>query len=157
MGRGMVDLVGTCPLDFWEEWIAEGDPAGAPWSGEEWGWYTHHRDAQLIKPGDRFYVVAHGRVRGYAPVTRLVSNEGGGFVICREGGAVAVTIADRVPGFRGLMVRWWDYAAELPFPNWQTEGVLSASERAQIAREEKQRREHALRGDDLFGGDKLDG
>lgn len=24
----MVDLVGTCPKDFWEEWIAEGDPAG---------------------------------------------------------------------------------------------------------------------------------
>jgi hypothetical protein len=35
----MVDLVGTCPKDFWREWIAEGDAAGEPESGEEWGWF----------------------------------------------------------------------------------------------------------------------
>lgn len=35
----MADLVGTCPKDFWEEWIAEGDAAGDPETGEEWGWY----------------------------------------------------------------------------------------------------------------------
>lgn len=28
--------VGTCPKDFWEEWIAEGDAAGDPETGEEW-------------------------------------------------------------------------------------------------------------------------
>ena len=26
----MSDLVGTCPKDFWLEWIAEGDAAGEP-------------------------------------------------------------------------------------------------------------------------------
>jgi len=38
----MVDLVGTCPKGFWEEWIAEGDAAGDPATGEEWGWFTEH-------------------------------------------------------------------------------------------------------------------
>lgn len=147
----MADLVGTCPLDFWDEWIAEGDPAGAPWSGQEWGWYTKHRDAQLIKLGERFYVVAHGRVRGYAIVTRVVC-EGATWVICREGGAVACTIPETAPGFRGLLVRWWDRAVEAPFPEWRTAGVMSAQERARLQREEKARRAHALRGDDLFGG-----
>lgn len=36
----MADLVGTCPKDFWEEWLAEGDAAGDPPTGQEWGWYT---------------------------------------------------------------------------------------------------------------------
>ena len=67
----MVDLVGTCPMDFWEEWIAEGDPAGSPESGEEWGWFTEHSYRSLIKPGERFYVVAHGKLRGWSPVTRI--------------------------------------------------------------------------------------
>jgi len=38
----MVDLVGTCPKGFWEEWIAEGDADGDPETGEEWGWFTEH-------------------------------------------------------------------------------------------------------------------
>src|SRR5688572_25828523 len=53
--RQMVDLVGTCPKDFWQEWIEEGDPAGTPETGEEWGWYTRHSFAKLAVPGDRFY------------------------------------------------------------------------------------------------------
>src|SRR3990167_7728568 len=102
----MVDLVGTCPKDFWEEWIAEGDAAGEPESGEEWGWWTKHSLARAIKFGDRFYVVAHGRLRGYAPVVGL-RLEGPSFVISRKGGAVAVTIDRPIPGFRGLRERWW--------------------------------------------------
>jgi hypothetical protein len=35
----MVDLVGTCPMDFWKEWIAEGDAAGLPESGLEKRWW----------------------------------------------------------------------------------------------------------------------
>lgn len=114
----MVDLVGTCPKDFWAEWIAEGDPAGTPESGEEWGWFTRHRAALLIRPGQRFYVVAHGRLRGYAPVVRVERN-GDQFAICRKGGAVAVTIDEHIPGFRGLRERWWSYDRERPFPNWR--------------------------------------
>lgn len=111
----MVDLVGTCPKDFWREWIAEGDAAGEPETGEEWGWYTSHSFRRLILPGDRFYVVAHGRLRGYASVTQVTAG-----AICRRGGAVACTIAEPVPGFRGLRKRWWLRADEKLFPDWKT-------------------------------------
>lgn len=120
----MVDLVGTCPKDFWREWIAEGDAAGLPESGEEWGWYTRHRLIHEIQPGDRFYVVAHGRLRGWAPVTRILRNDWGlPVAIGRKGGAVPVTIPEIIPGFRGLRKRWWHRGAEVPFPDWQTAGV----------------------------------
>lgn len=118
-----MDLVGTCPKNFWPEWIEEGDPAGSPETGEEWGWYTRHSSARLIVPGDRFYVVAWGRLRGYALVTRLHVDGHGGYVICRKGGAVACTIDKPIPGFRGLERPSWSRADERPFPEWQTEGV----------------------------------
>ena len=114
----MVNLVGTCPKDFWLEWIAEGDAAGDPETGEEWGWYTTHSYRSLIKPGDRFYVVAHGMLRGWAPVLGV---QGGAIV--RKGGAVACTIPERIPGFRGLRTRWWARSAEIEFPNWKTAGL----------------------------------
>lgn len=114
----MVDLVATCPKDFWPEWIAEGDAAGDPETGEEWGWFTEHSFRKLIVPGDRFYVVAHGYLRGYA----LVTSHWGGAIV-RKGGAVACTIDERIKGFRGLRKRWWDYAQERPFPDWKTTGV----------------------------------
>src|SRR3990167_8721527 len=97
----MVDLVGTCPKDFWLEWIAEGDPVGTPETGEEWAWWTKDRLAPSARPGDRFYVVAHGLLRGYAPVVR-VTTEGPSWLICRKGGAVACTINKSIPGFQGL-------------------------------------------------------
>lgn len=131
----MTDLVGTCPKDFWLEWIDEGDPAGAPYTGEEWGWYTKHPKAALIKPGDRFYVVAWGRLRGWAPVTRVERPEVG-FIICRRGDAVACTIPGPVAGFRGLMTRWWDRDSEVPFPGWKTEGV--GVKPAKVAKVERQ-------------------
>jgi len=116
----MTDLVATCPKDFWSEWIAEGDPAGAPESGEEWGWFTRHHLIGQIQPGDRLYVVAHGRLRGYAPVTRVTAD-----AIGRRGGAVAVTIDESIPGFQGLRERWWPRDAERPFPDWKIAGVVS--------------------------------
>lgn len=124
----MVDLVGTCPKDFWEEWIAEGDPAGTPESGEEWGWFTQHSYRSLIEPGDRFYVVAHGMLRGWAPVTGVW-----GGAIVRRGGAVACTIAEPIPGFRGLKKRWWRREDELPFPDWKTAGVGDGRTRPALA------------------------
>lgn len=114
----MSDLVGTCPKDFWEEWIAEGDAAGEVYTGEEWGWYTRARLTQQIKVGDRFYVVAHGKLRGWAPVTRVEWSEDSG-VICRRGNAVACTVPFDIPGFRGLRVRWWNRDQEVPFPDWR--------------------------------------
>ncbi|MGE3582807.1 MAG: hypothetical protein AB7J28_15490 [Hyphomonadaceae bacterium] len=127
----MVDLVGTCPKDFWFEWIAEGDAAGDPETGEEWGWYTRHSFARFGKPGDRFYVVAHGLLRGYAPIVRVVDNtpQGGGYVICRRGGAVPVTLATPIKGFRGIEKRWWERDAEIPFHDWKTRGVAHCPEK----------------------------
>lgn len=114
----MPDLVVTVPMGFWPDWIAEGDAAGEPDTGEEWGFYLGGAKPD-IAPGDRLYIVARGLVRGYAPVTRLARNEGQ-WVICRRGGAVAVTIPERVTGFRGWRRRWWERDAEVPFPGWRT-------------------------------------
>ena len=119
----MSDLVGTCPKWFWEDWLAEG---GLPEEGDtgtwtEWGWGTSSRLAAKIGPGDRFYVVAHGKLRGYAPVLRVEAVEGEekAWEIIRRLDAVACTIQQPIPGFRGLRMRWWERAAEIPFPEWK--------------------------------------
>jgi len=108
-----MDLVGTCPKGFWAEWLAEGDCAGDPWSGVYYDWVSGHPFLRLIEPDDRFYVVAHGKLRGWAPVVRI-----DGCCIIRGGGAVACTIADPIPGFRGLRKRWWPREREIPFQDW---------------------------------------
>ena len=111
-------------MDFFAAWIAEGDAAGDAYTGEEWGWFTRDRKAALIRPGDRFYVVAHGKLRGWAPVTRVQGPESNqdqsGWIICRRGDAVACTIEVPIPGFRGLRRRWWERDQERPFPGWKT-------------------------------------
>lgn len=119
----MADLVGTCPKDFWQEWIDEGDAAGDPETGTEWGWYTKHPSARYIYPGDRFYIVAHGLLRGWAPVTRTAQLDDGSWVICRKGNAVALSIHELIPGFQGLRRPWWHRSMEKPFPAWRTLNV----------------------------------
>lgn len=120
-----MDLVGTCPKSFWKKWIAEGDAAGDPDTGEEYAWWTRSRIVLKLQPGDRFYVVANGKLRGWAPVVRIIQNPDSGgiyeceFGICRKGAAVAVTIPEEIPGFRGLRKRWWEREQEVPFPNWR--------------------------------------
>lgn len=118
----MADLVVTCPKDFFVEWIAEGDAAGEPNTGEEWGWFMGGTKPD-VAPGDRLYVVAWGQLRGYAPVTRL-ERVGEQWVICRRGDAVAVTIPMPIKGFQGWRRRFWDRELERPFPNWKTAGVM---------------------------------
>jgi len=123
----MADLVGTCPKDFWEDWLREG---GLPESmvdlggWTEWSWYTNHSLATHAKPGDRFYVVAHGKLRGYAPVVKVEvppsDNPSVKYAIIRRYGAVACTIDKSIPGFRGLRIRWWKREDEKPFPDWKT-------------------------------------
>ena len=119
----MSDLVVTCPKGFFLEWIAEGDAAGEPYTGEEWAWFMggHKPD---IGPGDRLYVVAWGKLRGYAPVTRIAQTTAGwprpSWAICRRGDAVAVTIPEPIKGFQGWRRRWWDRSIETPFAEWKT-------------------------------------
>ena len=117
-----VDVVVTVPKALWEGWLIEGDAAGETPTGTEWGFHIGGWNKPKIAPGERVYVVAHGRLRGYAPLTRLVI-QGPKISFCREGGAIAVTIAAPIKGFQGWRNRWWDRAIEVPFPAWKTEGV----------------------------------
>lgn len=115
----MADVVVTVPLSFGlGHWIAEGDAAGEPWSGEEWGFYLGGFPPD-IHPGERVYVVFNRRLRGYAP---LVGIERGthGYGLIRRGDAVAVTIDEPIVGFRGFRYRWWKLEDERPFPDWKT-------------------------------------
>lgn len=74
------------------------------------------------------YIAAHGRLRGYAPLTECVFEPSGfgqlGRVILgRRAGAVSVTIDQWIQGFRGWRYVWWQRVDERPFPEWKTEGV----------------------------------
>lgn len=96
----MTDVVVTCPMGLWKEWIDEGDAVGDPSSGQEWHFYVGGPRPH-IQPGERVYVVAHGRLRGYAPLVRIEPTRTG-FALVRHGDAVAVTIDEPIRGFR----RW---------------------------------------------------
>ena len=114
----MSDVVVTVPKSFGlDTWIAEGDAAGEPWSGEEWHFYLGGPVPNMV-PGDRVYVVYNGAVRGYAPLVRIERSLRG-FALVRHGGAVAVTIPEYVRGFRGWRYVWWQDGDERPFPDWR--------------------------------------
>lgn len=116
----MPDLVVTVPKHLWAIWLDEGDLPGQPYSGEVSSFYTApHPD---IQPGERLYIVSHGRLRGYAPVW-AIGREHGRWAIFRKGGAVACTIPEPIRGFQGWRKRWWRREAEVAFPDWQTAGV----------------------------------
>jgi len=113
-------------MRLWGAWLGEGDRAGAAWSGVEYAWQTLDSLALFARPGDRFYIVAHGLVRGYAPIDR-VEQRGDWHHIIRRGGAVACSIRERVAGFRGLRKRWWRLEDEVEFCDWETDGVRAGS------------------------------
>ncbi len=115
----MADVVVTVPKRLWNEWIDEGDlPGDEPTGGEYAFWLRGPRPR--MAPGDRVYIVAHGKLRGYAPLTRIeVDHYSSQYGLCREGGAVACTIPEPIVGFRGWRHRWWERDDELPFPNWR--------------------------------------
>ena len=118
-----MDLVGTCPKTFWKQWLEEGDCAGETWWGARYLWNTKCILALKIRLGDRFYIVSHGKLRGYAKVfgKRDYSTcaDGYAFAIVRGGDAVACTIDEPIKGFQGLRKRWWKREDEQPFPDWR--------------------------------------
>lgn len=120
------DVVVTVPKHHWVAWIEEGDLPGDSATGEEWGFFLGGDPpaefSRLI--GRRCYIVSHGRLRGYAPIT-AVERTDRGWVIGRQGGAVACTITEPISGFRGFRWRWWERSAEVPFPEWRTMGVVA--------------------------------
>jgi len=129
-------MVVTVPMSFTHEcapglkgldaWIAEGDAAGDPETGIEW-WFTTWGLRPACIPGDRLYIVCEDRLRGYAPIVRVMFGESrwrngsAPIAFIRKGGAVAVTIPEKIRGFRGWRPRWWDRDTEVPFPDWKTE------------------------------------
>ena len=126
----MPDVVVTVPKDRWQDWLDEGDLPG-----QQAKFYSHFwvRTLPDILPGDRVYIVAHGRLRGYAPLVGVEQPchlNRGRSCLMREGGAVAVTIPRPITGFMGWRYRFWDRIDEVPFPDWQTAGV----ERKQAAK-----------------------
>lgn len=127
----MSDVVVTVPKNFtdWSSdglhlrglaaWIYEGDAAGSTcWSGTEWCFGLGGRRPN-IKEGERVYIVCEGKLRGYAPLLYIDDAGGSGYSLVRGGGAVAVTIAEPITGFRGFRYRWWKYEEEKPFPDWK--------------------------------------
>lgn len=120
----MSDVVVTVPKRLWADWLAEGDLPGqdAEYESHFWVW----SQVPFVKPGDRVYIVAHGRLRGYAPLVRqeqICKLNGRMGCLVREGGAVAVTIDEPIRGFQGVRKVWWSRDQERPFPDWQTAGV----------------------------------
>ncbi|MFN2398877.1 MAG: hypothetical protein ABR543_09610 [Gemmatimonadaceae bacterium] len=117
----MTDVVVTVPKTFGlHTWIAEGDAAGEPWSGQEWHFYLGG-PVPTIQQGERVYVLFNGMIRGYAPLVRIERHPSSHrrFALVRHGAAVAITIPEIVRGFRGWRYRWWNREAEVPFPEWK--------------------------------------
>lgn len=148
----MADVVVTVPKHMWADWLAEGElPGQDRWdcffcppgggcqichdTGEltpgdtRWHFYLGGSPPTDVAAGDRVYIVAHGRLRGYSPLLRLEHpcwrgfDRPSGFAFVRGGGAEALTVPDPIRGFQGWRYRWWDRADEIPFPDWKTAGV----------------------------------
>jgi hypothetical protein len=129
-----MDIVVTVPKKLWSYWLSEGDCAGDKPGSHSDGlegeigvdyYFTTGGGTPKIKPGERVYIVAHNRLRGYAPLVRFDVSETGawGITLVRNGGAMAVTIPNKITGFRGWRYRWWDLKDEHPFPDWKTAEV----------------------------------
>lgn len=116
----MTDVCVTVPMRLWDQWIGEGDLPGEPWSGYE-NQFWFFGPLPEMSPGDRVYIVAHGLLRGYAPLVRIETTcclRPSAHCLVRRGDAVAVTIARSIRGFRGWQYRDWKYEEERPFPEW---------------------------------------
>lgn len=92
-------------------WMAEGGFPGEE-SGFEWSW-TLPFGSPVVEPGDRVYAVYAGKLIGFAPLVRL-DRQGRRPVLVRSGGAVSVTIDERVRPFNGFKYRWWEREHETP-------------------------------------------
>lgn len=113
-----MDVCVTVPKRLWNSWIEEGDLPDDPPTGTEYVFWLSYWGPPDISPGERVYIVAHGKLRGYSPLTYL-DTDCNRLALIREGGAVACTIDESIIGFRGWRYRHWDRDDERPFPNWR--------------------------------------
>lgn len=123
----MTDVVVTVPKALWSEWLEEGDLAGEPWSRDaSYHFWIPQHSLPSIRPGDRVYVVAHGRLRGYSPLVRVeryCKLRPERACLMRLNDAEAMTIPETVRGFQGWRYRWWAWDDEISFADWKTAGV----------------------------------
>lgn len=114
-----------------EEWSADskrptapdriGEPGGnSPGTELVYRNMDPDRSWLFCEPDQRCYIVAHERLRGYAPLFAVEVDERRHLrAFIRRGDAVAVTIPEVIRGFRGWRYRWWDRRLERPFPEWR--------------------------------------
>ena len=114
----MTDVVVTVPKRLWAAWLEEGDLPGEEWSRYDSDFWLGHGAPPSCVPGDRIYIVAHGRLRGYAPLV-MIRWRSRGYSLVRRDGAEAVTILEAITGFRGWRYRWWLRDGEIAFPDWK--------------------------------------
>lgn len=133
----MADVVVTVPKGIWNDWLDEGDIAGEPRGTHHPSFKIHEdQDGMLewhfylgwnrpnIEPGERVYIVSHGRLRGYSPLVRVERDlNSGRYALVRHHDAKAVTIMEPITGFQGFKYRWWFPEQEYDFQDWQTAGV----------------------------------
>jgi len=116
-----MDVVVTLPESFGlSRWIAEGDAAGDPWSGQLWAWYLGGRPPNKINIGERVYVVYKNHLIGYSRLIRIDIFNENRYSLVRAGDAMAATIDQEIKGFRGFRYRWWDQNEERLFPEWRS-------------------------------------
>lgn len=109
----------TVPKGRWADWLEEGDLANQEWSGQDYAFYLGGNPPSMIA-GERVYIVAHGKLRGYSPLRWIDDSIGWNrFALIRGGDAVAVTIREPIVGFQGWRYRWWKREDELPFTDWR--------------------------------------
>lgn len=111
----MTDVVVTLPKKFGlDKWLAEGDAPGEPDSGTRYYWKLG-KHVPKIERGERVYVVHDGLLIGYAPLLAVSCDMAGNVYLVRGGGAVACTLGEHLPGFRGYRYVWWNREDELPY------------------------------------------
>lgn len=120
----MADLVVCVPRQRWRDWLREGSLPGDQ-STDRFGFYVKTDERPPVEPGDRIYVIAWDRLRGYAPLLELQEAREG-FTLIRAGNAVACTLPSPTKSFPGWKLRWWQCGDEVPFADWQTAGVDDA-------------------------------
>ena len=121
----MTDVVVTVPKGMWDDWLDEGDLPGDVWSGMRSHFWIKGSLPDM-QPGDRVYIVAHNRLRGYAPLVKIeqrCSMRPSVSCLMRYGGAHACTISESIRGFQGWRYRWWEREDEAPFSEWQHQAV----------------------------------
>lgn len=117
------DVVVTVPKGLWAEWLREGDLAGEEWGREDEYHFWVSYPSPFMVAGDRVYIVAHGKLRGYAPLVRrevYCKLRPDRSCLVRRNDAVAVTIDEPIRGFQGWRRRWWEREDEHPFTDWRT-------------------------------------